>query len=151
MPTPRLDDPIGPNGESRERMILAGIRAGGYPQVAAEAWGVPAELFRRWMRRGRFKDEVRQAAAQARLRAEIETRDKDARFWLRHGPGKERPDAPGWSAPPRAGAGRDGDGDNWLLTAAGQALLADLRRGLEGYPEAKAQVAEFIETTTRNP
>src|SRR5262249_58523465 len=37
MPTPHLEDLIGPNGETREWLILASIRAGGYPHVAARA------------------------------------------------------------------------------------------------------------------
>ena len=61
--------------------IVAGIRAGGYPHVAAEAWGVPKETFDDWLKRGvaadarepyrSFAKEVRQAQAQARLRAEM--------------------------------------------------------------------------------
>jgi hypothetical protein len=41
---------------------------------------------------------VHEAAARARLKAEMETYEADGRFWLRHGPGKETSHAPGWSA-----------------------------------------------------
>ena len=61
------------------RGILAAIRAGGFPHVAAAAYGVDAALWERWLRRGRrkharepyrsFARQVEQAQAQARLRA----------------------------------------------------------------------------------
>ena len=35
-----------------ETTILAYVRAGGFAHVAAEAAGVPRELFEEWMRRG---------------------------------------------------------------------------------------------------
>src|SRR5262249_22876437 len=90
-----------------EQQILSGIRVGGYPHVAAEAYGVPRALFEKWMRHGekyrthpyrRFWRRARQAQAQARLKAEMDARAKDARFWLHYGPGKETTDTPGWSA-----------------------------------------------------
>jgi hypothetical protein len=42
---------------------------------------------------------VRQAVAEARLKAEIEVFTSDPVFWLRNGPGKDAPGNPGWSAP----------------------------------------------------
>lgn len=90
-----------------ERSILAGIRAGGYPHVAAAAFGVPHARFRRWLARGRgrralepyrrFARAVDQAHAQARLHAEMAVLDKDPRLWLRGGPGREQPGKPGWT------------------------------------------------------
>ena len=35
-----------------EKIILAYVRAGGFPHVAAEAAGVPRDLFDEWMRKG---------------------------------------------------------------------------------------------------
>jgi hypothetical protein len=108
-----LDEVVGPNGETRERMILLAVRAGGFPEVAAEAAGLPARVLAAYLRRGerrhppapqrlaRFARHVRQAAAQARLKVEIAVREADPKFWLQHGPGRETATRPGWTAPPR--------------------------------------------------
>src|SRR5262249_25748658 len=89
-----------------ESQILAGIRAGGFPHVAAAAFGVPRRVFRRWLSWGKrrrsakyesFAHQVAQAHATARLNAEINTHKKDPRLWLRAGPGKEKPGAVGWT------------------------------------------------------
>src|SRR5262245_29867079 len=109
MRTLRLDDRIGPNGESREWLILASIRAGGYPHVAAQAYGIRSERLLGRLRRGRGRmaTKVLEAAARARLKAEMTVYDTDRRFWLRHGPGKETRRAPGWSALPKPASGTD--------------------------------------------
>ncbi len=152
----RLSDVIGPNGETREWLILASIRAGGYPHVAAQAYGIPAERFLRWMRRvrqGKAPRRIRrliglvnEAAAQARLKAEINTCDSDPRFWLRHGPGKETRQAPGWAAlaKPCFGAA-DNETGSVLQSAEFRALLAAVLRALEPYPEARLAAAEVLE------
>src|SRR5437870_4971115 len=85
--------------------ILDSIRAGGYAHVAAEAWGVPADILADWLKKGQakgahepyasFAAEVREAEAQARLTAETRLFDKDGRAWLEHGPGRETADRPG--------------------------------------------------------
>src|SRR5262245_4634439 len=90
------------------QQILSGIRAGGYPHVVAQAWGVPPAVFEGWLRKGdgpngrkpyvAFAAEVRQAHAQARLRAENEVFSDKVQVWLEHGPGRERSGQPGWSA-----------------------------------------------------
>src|SRR5437667_3761511 len=79
--------------------VLSYIRSGGYPIVAAEAAGVPGEVFLQWIEWGEKKRArapyrsfalgVRQAAAQGRLVAELAVHDKDPKYWLAHGPGKE--------------------------------------------------------------
>lgn len=99
-----MSDTIELTAELRQQ-IVSSIRAGGYAHVAAQAWGVPHRLWRRWLSLGRrrgapepyasFCREVQQAEAQARLKAEIETLGADPRFWLKTGPGKD--EAPGWS------------------------------------------------------
>src|SRR5262249_57257612 len=63
-----------------QQAIIAYVRAGGFPHVAAEAAGVSAETFDHWMELGErpraaakyrdFADAVRQPVAQARLGAE---------------------------------------------------------------------------------
>jgi hypothetical protein len=92
-----------------EQRIVGFIRAGGFPWVAAEAAGIPRKIFQLWLRRGKkprakklyrnFYHGVLEARAQARLSAELETRKNDPRFWLRHGPGREKAGTPGWANP----------------------------------------------------
>ncbi len=60
-----------------EESILAAIRAGSFPEVAAAAFGVPKRLFRKWKQQGNrhdpesFAHRVAQAQATARVDAEI--------------------------------------------------------------------------------
>ena len=75
-----------------ESNILAAIRAGGFADVAAAAFGVSRPLFRKWLRWGNqgkngayqaFAHKVAQAQATARLSAEMQAHQKDPRMWLR--------------------------------------------------------------------
>src|SRR5438105_549052 len=87
-----------------EQALVAYIRAGGFPHVAAEAAGVPREVFADWMRKGEqpgargqyrnFALAVRQAVAHARLGAEVSVRTDKPLDWLRNGPGRETADSP---------------------------------------------------------
>lgn len=131
-----------------ENQLLQFIRAGGFDWVAAEAAGVPRDLFRQWLEKGRrtarspFRRlhlNVMTARAQARLTAEIQTRDKDPRFWLKHGPGRERPDAPGWTNPVKAqyGKSRPPSRDDMQLAA-------ELKMALAPIPDAHARVVELL-------
>jgi hypothetical protein len=143
---PRLTAALG-------QQLCAYIRAGGYPAVAAEAAGVPARVFRRWLARGRrkgaaepyrsFARAVREAAAQARVRAEIAALKKDAMGWLKCGPGRETGAAPGWSQPVRAkgGVGRRA---NPLLLPEVSRLLEKLLAALAPFPEARAAAAAAL-------
>jgi len=87
------------------RTIVEYIRAGAYDHVAAQAAGIAPSTFRRWLERGApgrppyraFAADVAQARAQARVAAEIEVRRDHPLSWLRYGPGRERPGAPGWT------------------------------------------------------
>jgi hypothetical protein len=136
-----------------EQVVAAYIRAGGFPHVAAEAAGLPRAVFEDWLRRGqaprpaaalrRFCDAVRLAQAQARLGAEIAALKDKPLDWLKAGPGKERPDAPGWSALAKAQAGR-GKPTPLLLQPEMQAFLRALLRALEAHPEARAAAAEQL-------
>lgn len=144
--------PPGPTAEVTAQ-IAGFVRAGGYPEVAAEAAGVPRDLFVRWMERGRarnarepyrsFASAVGQALAQARLRAEIEARQKVPRFWLASGPGRERSDTPGWTSQVKP---RPEDGADPLGRA--EALIARYTQvvmtALEPFPEARAAVADAL-------
>lgn len=134
------------------RQIAATIRAGCYPHVAAGAFGVPQAVFERWLELGEsendalfaeFAAEVREAEAQARLRAETATFAKDAKLWLQHGPGRERPGRPGWSTAVKANETSTTPLNPLLseeITAAFQALLTTLLP----YPEARTAVAQYL-------
>lgn len=136
-----------------QETVVQYIRAGGFEWVAAEAAGLPRPLFEQWLRRGResrrqpyrgFCEAIRQARAQARLKAEIETRSAFPRDWLRHGPGRERPGRPGWSSPAKASAASGGVRaglDPLLLGRLGARLLGVL----ECEPELRMRVAEVCD------
>jgi hypothetical protein len=144
----RLDDRIGPDGESREWLILASIRAGGYVHVAARAYGVRSERVLRWLRRGRgpLANKLLEAAARARLKAEMAVYEADPRFWLRHGPGKETRDTPGWTALAKPSFEQGYDGAAELLASGElQEILGKLLDGLTPFPDARAAVAGTIE------
>lgn len=132
--------------------LVGYVRAGGYPEVAAEAAGVPRDLFARWLERGRcnkarepyrsFALAVAQALAQARLRAEIETRQKVPRFWLSSGPGRERADTPGWTSQVKP---RADDGEDAAQVGAELARLIEvMMTALAPYPDARAAMAEAL-------
>ncbi len=88
------------------REIVAFVRAGAFDWVAAEAAGVSKSTFYRWLQRGEsdargiyheFWSDIRQARAQARVAAEAEVRRDNPLAWLRYGPGRARPEEPGWT------------------------------------------------------
>jgi hypothetical protein len=135
-----------------QQSIVAYLRAGGFAHVAAEAAGVPRELFEEWLRKGRtpgaparyraFHQAVMEAQAQGRLGAEVAVRNERPLDWLRNGPGRDAPDRPGWSAPvrPEADAGRAAV----LLQPEVQALIQALLGALEAFPEARAAAAAAL-------
>lgn len=85
--------------------IVAGVRLGAFPSIAARAAGIGSSTFYRWMQageRGRkrfreFREEVGRAAAEARQAAEWEVRKTNPLAWLRYGPGRSKPGRPGWT------------------------------------------------------
>jgi hypothetical protein len=131
--------------------IITFIRSGGFPLVAAEGVGVPAELFRQWLARGErprarepyrsLAREVRQAAARCRLVAECAAYKKEPKFWLAHGPGRDRPGYPGWAGEvrPNAADGPVPDPVDW------SALGIRLLHGLAEFPEARAAAAQVLQ------
>ncbi len=138
-----------------EHLILSYIRSGGYPWVAAESAGIPRRVFRQWLRRGvkprcrllyrRFYVKVLQAQAQARLGAEVETRKRDPRFWLTHGPGREKPNSPGWTNPPPGRRPPKKARGGKVLTKEFLQFLDPVLQALAGFPEARRAVAEVLE------
>lgn len=135
-----------------QQTILAYIRAGGYPHVAAAAAGVPQAVFERWLRLGQepggrrayrqFFTAVLQAQGQVRLGAEIAVLKNKPLDWLKCGPGKEMPGSPGWTSTVKALAAEPRV--NPLLRPEIQHLVAVLLRLLTPFPEARAAVAEAL-------
>jgi hypothetical protein len=133
--------------------IAGAIRAGGYPHVAAEAFGVPKEIFDDWLKRGNEKDArapyksfaraIREAFAQARLRAEAAEFKKNPKLWLIHGPGRERDQQPGWSVSVKPAAPTD-ESRNALCEPEVMQLLQKLLEALRPFPEARQQVARAL-------
>src|SRR5437588_6980925 len=138
-----------------EVQIVSYIRSGCFPWVAAEGAGIPRGVFAQWMRRGakprsrsryqRFYEQVMQARAQARLAAELEARKKDPRYWLTHGPGRERPGAPGWTNPPKPPALEKRKGEERLLSERFLQLVSPVLQALTAFPEARAAIALELE------
>ena len=146
---PRQQYPLTP---AIEAQIVSFIRAGGYDWLAAAAAGVPPPVFQDWMHRGarsgrppyrHFYLEVEKAKAQGRLSAEIETRQKDPRFWLTHGPGREAPGAPGWTMPVRAVVPHEPEVDVFMSPELVKLFLA-LLDTLAPFPEARAAVSQML-------
>jgi hypothetical protein len=135
------------------QQIIAFIRAGGIPYVAALAAGVPRAIFERWLRRAAgarspaavraLCRDVPQAHAQARLKAEVAILADKPLDWLRYGPGKETPDAPGWSAAARPQPPERAEGDP-LADSQFAAVVQRLLDALGPYPEVRVMVARIL-------
>ncbi len=125
------------------------IRAGGFPEIAAEAVGIPARVFHYWVRCSQAKRPVplyrdfglavRQAQAQARLFAEHRAMQDDPLVWLKSGPGKETARMPGWTSPikPLTPPKRT----NGLSAERLQLLVGCLLTALTPFPEARLAAA----------
>ncbi|HZY89657.1 MAG TPA: hypothetical protein VFE78_32850 [Gemmataceae bacterium] len=133
-----------------EQTLLTYVRAGGFPDVAAAAAGVPAEVFARWLRKGRgpgarryrdFREAVLQAAAQARMAAEVQVFQKRPLDWLRCGPGRAAADSPGWTATVKAPAAGPGRAADLLMLPEVQRLFQFVLDQLAPYPDARTAVA----------
>ncbi len=135
-----------------QQTICAYIRAGSFPQIAAEAAGIPQKVFDRWMRFGQaarpvplYRDfvlAVRQAQAQARLLAENRALELSPLIWLKSGPGKETTRMPGWTSPVRPPTPtRKSAG---LSSQRLQELISCLLTALSPFPEARLAAAEML-------
>jgi hypothetical protein len=132
--------------------ICAYIRAGGFPHVAAEAAGLPREVFERWLRKGQegkggpkyrhFFEAVQQAQAQARLGAEVAALNDKPMDWLKSGPGKATADA-GWTSAARPQANPSVEANPFLQPQM-QEMFRFLLDVLAPFPEARAAVAQAI-------
>jgi hypothetical protein len=143
-----------------ESNLLGFIRAGGYPHIAAEAAGIPREMFAAWLKRGSrrgapepyksFYQRVRQAIATARLKAEVETMAKNPFYWLRHGPGRETAKFPGWTNPVKARFARN-KAASFLRTRAWKRIWQRIMMALEQFPEARQAIAEALQKPKAEP
>jgi hypothetical protein len=136
--------------EALVAQIASRVQGGAFPHVAAEAAGIPAEVFQDWMERGSrpgarepyrsLAERVRNAHGHARCMAEVDLRQTEPKAWLLNGPGKISEALPGWSAPVK-GQPAERDAINLLLERQLQTFLVTLLEALGPYPEARAAVA----------
>ncbi|HEY7425363.1 MAG TPA: hypothetical protein VH682_14115 [Gemmataceae bacterium] len=147
-----------------QEQIVAFIRAGGYPHVAAEAAGLPRDVFERWMERGQrsgapaayraFAQAVMEAQAQARLHAELAARTDKPLDWLKAGPGKDSAANPGWTNPgkPRdAPAAKTDKAERLRIWCAVLDLFGRCVEQLAPYPEARAALAAWLKELPADP
>jgi hypothetical protein len=146
---PRLTDAL----ESR---ILLWIRSGAFPHTAAAAEGVPLKVFERWLAWGtrrsppprrryqRFARNVEQAAGLCRVRAEIKILQKDPKLWLLSGPGRERPDCPGWSSATKPLARPEKREINLFADPRLAGLVEALLTALAPFPEARQAAVQAL-------
>jgi hypothetical protein len=145
-----MSRPIRPTPELT-RAIVAFIRAGSFPQVAAEAAGLPTERFADWMERGarsraplalrQFFQAIRKAQAEARLTVEVELRQSKPLDWLRCGPGKPGDLGEGWTTPLRGGASGEEKPVDLLALPLTQEVIARVLSVLTPHPELRQAVA----------
>jgi hypothetical protein len=146
MPRPR------PISAETQIAILSYVRAGGFPLVAAEAAGVARRDFLEWMRRGRqprggkqyreFSLAVAQAHAQARLKAEVAVFQNRPLDWLKCGPGRDAPGAPGWAAAVKAAPPEQDESARLTLDHPFVAEVVErLMTELEPFPEARLHLS----------
>lgn len=89
-------------------LICDNIRLGAFDHVAAASAGISRSTFYSWLQQAEqpdadplfleFLDKVSQAKATARQVAEARVFQENPFAWLRFGPGKDRPQEPGWTA-----------------------------------------------------
>ncbi|MGH7170358.1 MAG: hypothetical protein ACRELG_08795 [Gemmataceae bacterium] len=136
-----------------QEKIVAYVRAGGFAHVAAEAAGLPREVFARWLERGEragapanyraFARAIREAEAQARLDAEVKVRGNKPLDWLKGGPGKDSSDKPGWSNSSKSSSTADKTerGATWSEMLD---LFGRCAEQLAAYPEARAALSAWL-------
>jgi transposase-like protein len=136
-----------------QEQIVAAIRAGGFPHIAAQAFGVSRQSFERWRKLGRsnegdaelvsFARAIDEAIAQARLRAEIDVFTEQQRIWLQNGPGRESNESVGWTVAVKPIA-RQRSRRNPLMMPEVVALFGRIREALTPFPEAQEQVRKVF-------
>ena len=139
------------------QVILANIEQGCFPQQAALAAGVSRKTLMEWLHdpRPRFREFqalYEKATAKARVFAEKAVFTSDPKFWLRYGPGRERPDyvtgemIPGWTEavqkPPEVNT--SGAVIEVIASPHFQAIQKVLNDVLKDQPEKRAQIASQL-------
>ncbi|MCS7045109.1 MAG: hypothetical protein NZO58_02010 [Gemmataceae bacterium] len=142
------------------QQIVAAIRAGGYPHVAAQAWGVSPAVLEKWRRRGSgaagrepwrsFLKAMAEAHAQARLKAEVAMLQDQPRIWLEHGPGRERRGQPGWSAAVRAATAAQTDAAA-LLHEEVREVVRIVLNALAAHPDLRQRLADELAARGADP
>ncbi len=137
-----------------QEKIVAFIRAGGFAHIAAEAAGLPREVFARWMERGESADApasyrnfaraIREAEAQARLQAELNVRSDKPLDWLKSGPGKTSPDNPGWGTTGKAGGAATDKTERAQVWSEMMHLFGRCAEQLAAYPDARAALSAWL-------
>lgn len=132
-----------------QEQITAAIRAGGFPEVAAQAFGVSRRTFADWRKRGQageepfssFSEAVDTAIAQARLRAEMSVFEEQPRIWLQHGPGRETNRQRGWTVAvkPRVA---ERTTFNFLMSAEFQQFSKTMLESLADEPRAREKLSK---------
>jgi hypothetical protein len=137
-----------------QEKIAAFIRAGGFAHVAAEAAGLPREVFARWLARGEgadapanyrgFARAIREAEAQGRLQAELNVRKAKPLDWLKAGPGKARADNPGWGDSSKGGTSATDKIDPAQVWSEVLHLFGRCAEQLAAYPDARAALSAWL-------
>jgi hypothetical protein len=143
-----------------QEKIVAYIRAGGYAHIAAEAAGLPREVFARWLARGErpdapanyraFARAIHEAEAQARLQAELNVRKEKPLDWLKAGPGKAGADNPGWTNPGKAGATTGDKMDRAQVWSEVLHLFGRCAEQLAAFPDARAALSNWLASLPTN-
>ena len=142
------------------RQIIGSIHSGGYPHVAAQAWGVPRDVFDTWMAKGAaprarepyasFAREVQEGHAKARLIAETNLFQKEPKIWLEHGPGRETQSSRGWSAAVKP-AEATAASTNPFLDPRMMLFFSKLLALLAPYPDVRSQVGQEFGRASGSP
>src|SRR5205823_14828379 len=98
-----------------------------------------------------FYEEVMRSRAAARVRVEAEVRQKDPRFWLRHGPGRETPTRPGWTNPARPAPARRSRAADPLTSPHWLKIWSVLSQVLVAFPEAHSAVVRALNEMPPDP
>jgi transposase-like protein len=136
-----------------QEQIVAAIRAGAFPHVAAQAFGVSRQTFEKWRRLGRsnegdtefvsFASAVSEAIAQARLRAEMDVFTEQPRIWLQHGPGRDANECAGWTVAIKP-ITRSRTERNPLMNREMATIAGQLFEALAPFPEAGESVRQVF-------
>ena len=148
---PRPRQPRRPFDQAAAALILDNLRSGCYLHVAAQAAGVEPATLDAWLARAsrprcraplrQFAARCRQAQAQARLHAEMSVYLNDAKYWLKFGPGKEKPGQPGWSREVKPHVDANTISIDLISHPLLAQMLAALLHALDPWPAAKIAAA----------